>query len=659
MIFLLLTLSLLYSISMYRRTNPSLTRVKKISLALLRFVTLGIVLSFLFFPIFKTSKLYLVKPRALVLIDNSNSMDLPQDDISKARRVSDFFQEIKDDIEKNFTTDYQNFSSRLAGNRNSSDLIASLADVYSQTNEAYQEIFLLSDGHFRNNNFLSLKEYPFKINTFTFPNNDKELLAKIINIRSNRSAYINEESPLLISIENPNQKKLLLEIRNGDKVINTQEITPNNETIIKQLLNLKFSQLGLYELTINLKENAFLHDTAKLVLKVEDKKKEILFLSDSPDWDSKFIKDAIRLDNHFSYQYITAKNRKFYLADKEISLAKALDASQLLIVNNKKRLSLSSDDIKLLSRKISNGLSVFFIGQVINGLEDYYPVERSSIERLYQAKLIPGYASKNYTTFSDFFTKTSDLPPVEYRYFSLKKSAQEIATMDNMDRSPAISTMRLNKAKILHFAINEFWSFSMRNDATLFRELMLNIVRWLSTSDGDNFLVSTDKDGYYFGEKIVFSASILDEKGDYVSQRKLKLDIYTEDKNKILTDYLLWEKDNYKYDLGEIQAGKYHYEVTDIDTKQSRRSDFIVFNNSLESSHLDFNNLALQEISNVSGGFSLGVNELSDIKDKVKRDKISKEVYKEYKILYNNYLLLLVICTFSLELFFRRRWGLL
>jgi len=252
-----------------------------------------------------------------------------------------------------------------------------------------------------------------------------------------------------------------------------------------------------------------------------------------------------------------------------------------------------------------------------------------------------------------------DLPPVKYKYYTLKNSAQEIATLDNMDRSPAITTHQLNQAKILHFGFEDFWRFATRADNEAYQDLMLNIIQWLSSKSGENFIVSTDKDGYYFGETINFNASILDEKGDFISQKKLKLEVKDVDKKVFLSDFLLWKTDRYSYELDDLPAGNYHYQVTDSDSKQVREGDIIIFDNSLEQTHLDFNNVALNEIAGATSGQHFDSQNIAGIKESIKREKIATNLYREFKILYNNYFLLLVISSFSIELYLRRRWGLI
>lgn len=659
MIFLALILSAIFSYILYRKTNPDISRQRKSFLFLLRLVTLWIILSFLLIPIYKVTRVSFQKPKAIVMIDDSASMNIAQESMTKSEQITSLLANIKADLESNFDVKYENFASSLNGSDNSSDVIKSIEDLFVQGEDSSKEIYLLSDGHYVNNSFALLRDYPYKINTFRFANQQEELQPKFLNIRSNRTTFLNDPTPIEITSNIQGNKETTIEIYEGEKKLWSKDLENETGDIAKNLLHLKFETVGLHELTINLQDENEKYDTAKLVIKVNDNKNNITLLTDSPDWDAKSIKDALKLDNRFKYRFIVLKDRKMWEGNKEVQLEDVLRECQLLILNNDKRLLLNPEDSRLISSKINNGLSIFFIGDIVNGLDEFYPVRKTEIDRKYEAKVIPGLASKNYTTFSTYLENFKDLPPVKYKYFALKNSAQEIATMDNMERSPAITSHQLNQAKILHFGFEDFWRFSLRADNDAFNELIRNIIQWLSSKSGENFIVSTDKDGYYFGETVSFSAAILDEKGDFISQKKLRLELVDSNDQMVVSDFLLWKTDEYSYELDDLNAGLYHYKVTDIDTKQTKKGNFIVFNNSLEQSHTDFNNVALNEISRITGGKHNNSSDLPGIKDSLVREKISTNLYSEFKILYNNYFLLLVILSFSLELYFRRRWGLI
>ena len=659
MIFVSLIIASSFSFIMYRKTFPEISIQKKSLLFLLRLLTVWIVLSFLLIPIYKVARISWQKPKAVVLLDNSDSMELLQNNKAKSLIISSFLDEIKDELEKNFDVEYYNFASSLNGSSNNSDLIKSIEELFSQSSNPPNEVFLLSDGYFINNKFSMLRDYPFKINTFMFSNQQIEQKPKLLNVRSNRSSFLNEPIPIEITTNSQGKQDLKIEVKDKNKTLQTKSITNLDSNINKNMIQMKFDKVGLYELTVILSDNNQVYDTAKLVVKVNDNQNNIVILTDSPDWDVKFIKDAIKLDNRFNYRFLTLKNRAIWEGSSEVELSEVLAECQLLILNNENRFLLNVNDSNLVKNKIDKGLSVFFIGDLIKGLEDYYPVKKSEIDRQYEGKIIPGIVAKNFTTFNDYLAEFQDFPPVKYRYYSLKNSAQEIATMDNMDRSPVITTYKLNQAKILHFAIDDFWRFAMRVNSEKYQEFIINIVQWLSSSSGVNFVVSTDKDGSYFEETITFLASILDEKGDFISQKKLKLDIKDENSKEILSDFLLWRTDSYSYELDDLKAGNYYYQVSDYDSKQKKEGNFIIFDNSLENAHLDFNNVALNEISTVTNGQYFASEDIDNVKAGLKREKLSTDIYSEFKILYNNYFLLIVILCFSIELYFRRRWGLL
>lgn len=659
MIILSLILALIYAFLMYRKSYPVLDLTRKALLFTLRTISVWIILMFLLIPVYKVTKEYLQKPQAIVLTDISESMNILQGEVTKREIVTNLKTEIESNISKNFAVEHYDFASTINGNPNNTDLVRSMEELFRISANNESEVFLFSDGYYSNSDFAKLKDYPIKINTFSFPNLDQEQLPKILNIRSNRTTFLNEATPFEIVINKFDYDDLTLEVKSKTKLLFKSKLSATSTLVENKQFSLIFDQVGLHELVLSIQDGQQEYDSAKLVIKVNDDQNKIVILTDTPNWDVKYLKDAINLDKRYTYSFLTVKNRRIYEADNVVQLTDFLDECQLLIINNSTGLNLTAQDLKLLSNKIDKGLSLFLLGEVISGLEDYYPVRASKITREYEGNLIPGLSINRFTTFNNYLKDYNEFPPVKYKYYNLKNSGAEIATMDNMDRSPAISTFQLNQAKILHFSVHNFWRFAMRNDRDKFNDLVLNIVRWLSSQSGENFLISTNKDGYYFGENVKFNASILDEKGDFISNKKLELIVTNSDEENVLTDYLLWQAESYNYELAELVADSYSYKITDIEANNTKEGNFIVFDGSLEQSHTDFNNLALQTIAEITNGVHYDSANVEEIKEGLTREKLAISLYKEYRVLYNNIFLAIFIVCYAVELFFRRRWGLI
>lgn len=659
MIILSLILALSYAFLMYRKSFPVLDLKRKALLFSLRTISVWIILMFLLIPVYKVTKEYLQKPKAIVLTDVSESMNILQGEVTKREIVHNLKAQIESNISKNFTVEHYDFASTINGSPNNTDLVRSVEELFRMSGNNERELFLFSDGYYSNSDFAKLKDYPIKINTFSFPNLDQEQLPKILNIRSNRTTFLNEATPFEVVINKFGFDNLTLEVKSKSKLLLKSNLSANSTLIENKQFSLIFDQVGLHELVLSIQDEQQEYDSPKLVIKVNDDQNKVVILTDVPNWDVKYLKDAIKLDKRYSYNFLTAKNRRVYEADNVVQLTDFLEECQLLIINNSAGLNLAAQDLKLISNKVDKGLSLFLLGEVVSGLEDYYPVRTSNITREYEGNIIPGLSANRFTTFNNYLKDYNEFPPVKYRYYNLKNSGTEIATMDNMDRSPAISTFQLNQAKILHFSVQNFWRFAMRNDRDKFNDLILNIVRWLSSQSGENFLVSTDKDGYYFGEETKFNASILDEKGDFISNKKLQLVVTNSNEETVLTDYLLWKAESYSYELAGLVADSYSYTITDIEANNSKEGDFIVFDGSLEQSHTDFNNLALQTIAEITNGVYYDSANIEEIKEDLTREKIATSLYKEYRVLYNNIFLAIFILCYAVELFFRRRWGLL
>jgi ABC-type glycerol-3-phosphate transport system permease component len=102
MIFFSLLIAAVFSYIMYRKTFPEVPIRQKSLLFFLRLITLWIVLSFLLIPIYKATRVSFQKPKAVVLIDNSDSMELQQNNETKTQIVNSFLEKIKGNLEQNF-----------------------------------------------------------------------------------------------------------------------------------------------------------------------------------------------------------------------------------------------------------------------------------------------------------------------------------------------------------------------------------------------------------------------------------------------------------------------------------------------------------------------------------------------------------------------------
>lgn len=659
MIYLLVAVSLLFSFILYRRTKPEVSLKGKVLLFILRTLSVLIVLVYLFLPIFRRVSTSFEKPKGIILIDNSESMNNKVGEKSKKEISESSYNSLIKSIENSYRTSEYSFASGISGSKKSTDIVKTVKELFSNEDFTGAELFLFSDGYYVNNDFSQLSNYPVTINTFEHKNNSSLSQAKIINVRNSRTSFIDEKVPFEITIEKSLEDTLTLIALNKGRIFYKETIPISDKSVIKKMIINKFKKRGLQEITLQLKSRDEVLDSRKVVVNIEDNKGEIAFLTDSPNWDLKFIKDIVKLDKKFKQKVLVQRKGSIYINQDKVKLAEELEGVSLLVIINNGRIHLSQKERETIKKRVKQGVSLFLVGAPTRGIEELYPVTKSNVTREYETSVIPGFSINDFVTFKDYFKDYQELTPVRYNFYSLKSGAKEIATFDNLEKAPAISYSRLNEARILHFAFHDFWQWKMRTDSAKFTELITNIINWLNSKAGESFLFSTDKDGFYFGENITFRSVILDEKGDYLSGKDLHLEIKDSTGVAVIDDYLVKVQEEYLYEADFLSPGKYQAILTDIDTKQKKQLAFLVLDDNLEKQQDDFNNQALFQLAEETGGQMYSLNNIEQLKGSLKRDKLKKEEVLEYDLVRNISILILFIILFSLELFLRKRWGLL
>ena len=150
MIYLALFIAAIIVFVFYRRTLPELQTNKRYLLLTLRFISISIVLILLFNPVLHFVRSYFEKPTILFLQDNSGSMELTSDGLSKRALLNNSKDSISSEIVSlGYGEESVNFANGLNGEEHSSYLNKTLQELKKEIDlSKVEEIVLLSDGWF-------------------------------------------------------------------------------------------------------------------------------------------------------------------------------------------------------------------------------------------------------------------------------------------------------------------------------------------------------------------------------------------------------------------------------------------------------------------------------------------------------------------------------
>jgi hypothetical protein len=283
-------------------------------------------------------------------------------------------------------------------------------------------------------------------------------------------------------------------------------------------------------------------------------------------------------------------------------------------------------------------------------------VAPSNINKTFRNTITLTKESQQYQTLKG--VNTRNIPPVDFLYANAAPYAKVLASIDNDEKSPAIVFQQLSRGKVLSFPFYNLWRWQMRSESGEYNEFIRNIVAWVSNSADKSFSVQTEKNSYFLGENITIRLTAYDEKLAINRNLSPKLSIYSDKNKTVFEDYLVFSGQDYHKQVSGLSTGNYRYTVVDGQTGGSAEGRFLVSEVGLEGRHRGYNTPLLSYISRQTGGEVIAEEKLSDYvvpKGEVRR------LIKAYEIpIYRHWLTIaLFLLSFTLELFLRRKWGLL
>ncbi|NQV18930.1 MAG: hypothetical protein HQ534_10340 [Armatimonadetes bacterium] len=645
----------------YKKTIPEIGREKKYLLIFLRSISIIAVLILLLNPILYFSQKISKKSEIFFLSDISESMNQKKDEINKIATLKEFKEKIKDKlVSQNYNISEIEFANGMNGIKSSTNLSKTFEDISKKLSLTdVKNIFLFSDGWFRDENLNILDDFNIPIFTFNpnFEITDFDL--EISNLNFNKNAYKNEITPIIVNVSAShfNQKAKVNLIING-KTSQTKNVDFSNDNFQQIIFEQIFEKTGLQpfeiviesdmENEINLANNRF-----PAAIQVLDNRAKILVISDNLNWDVKFILDAVEKNQRWNSDFLL-KDRILKKGRKTTSLSENIKETVVLILINYDFLNLTHIETEIINNFVKNGGGLLIFGKPVTSLIDILPAIHSGIASSFKSTFYFTDESKKFQTF-EYLKNTDEIPPVDYYYVNAKLQAEILAKIENDEQSPAILFNEFENGKVLYFSFNNLWKWQLRNSD--YSDFMTNIILWLSASNTERFVSFTDKYSYFEGEKIMITLTAFDEKLAPITNLTAKL-IIKQNEKKILEEYLLEKRDEYFAEIEELEKGSYRYSIFAEKTEQQTSGNFLITDDNPEARDRGFNQPLLAYISKQTNGKIIDEETLSDFTFPKAISKI-EELKTELPIYRKWYLIAIFLVCFCTELFLRKRWGLL
>jgi hypothetical protein len=132
----------------------------------------------------------------------------------------------------------------------------------------------------------------------------------------------------------------------------------------------------------------------------------------------------------------------------------------------------------------------------------------------------------------------------------------------------------------------------------------------------------------------------------------------TDDNGKIVAEnYMTSDQDKYSSSFSsDLKPGQYKFRITDQNYNLQTTGKFLIQDAQQEKFNLGFNRNNLNFVSRATNGKQFTDPEQLKLPS---APKISKEIEQQIPLYKKWYIIALFIICFSLELFWRRKWGLL
>jgi hypothetical protein len=650
MIFLALILAFAIGWLFYRKTTPQLTPVKRYLLMALRIIVLFIVLLFLLNPIWNYVSKRSNPEKVIILTDNSASID---------EKKRNYFSNIKPIVEKkykqaNYNVVNYTFADGLQGSSNKTYLLKTMAELQKQEDLSNTKIILLfSDGWFQDEELEQLQSLQIPIDVY-YPNQNlvyEDL--SIEEVQHNTKALQDEVNPIVVTAVASHFKGMAeVELQVDGKTVAQKECDFSQKSFDKINFEHAFQETGLKRLTVKIssekinetnEQNNFYYGAVQ----VSKRDFKITILSDKLNWDVKFLKDCIKRQENWQYQTIIPEKYPFQLSPE--NLAKT---NVLIIINNG---TLKIENLDFVENFLKNGNSLLSIGKPLAA--EFSTILGSSFKSARKSSVRISNEADQFTTFQLWRSQQVKIAPLAYYFAKPKAQSQVLAEFNNQQKSPAILFNYFFKGKVLEFLFHDIWQWQMEVENANFHQFFSDILQWLGSSETDRFIAYPSQNSYIQGEEIDIFLQAYDEAYNLIQDLEAKAELFNQDDEKIAQVYMSPQQDRFVANFtSNLEPGHYKFQVSDNRYKLQANGEFIVQKAQLEKFNLGFNRNNLNYVSHISDGSVYhDPKQLSIQKAQIKTQKIEQQIplYKKW------YIIALFLFCFCLELFLRRKWGLL
>lgn len=644
-------------------SRPEISVSRRVLLFLLRFVSLSILLLLLISPIFYYTQRRQLKPVLVVLQDNSASMDLPHGKQSKTKALEPAMLSLVSRYrDAGYAVITHRFANGLEGDKQSSLLGKALTELKgSKELKNLSTILISSDGWLHDESLEPVSQLGQPLIVLADSSSNPYPDLQVTKVQAGRYAWRNEPSSMRAEFMAENYDgPALARLYIGDRLISSQNLNLKSGQLSSLDFTHRFNQTGFFPWRVELSplgnESRLGNNSYPGAIEVLTEKQRIALISDKPAWDNKFTLDAISANPRWTVESYLNREGRIYGKNNQLVSLQTDNLAAWVIVNNGS-LKLDTATANTISSSVQKGVGLLYQGLPVPELSAVNPLQRSNVVSSYQGFINPSAAAVNYPMLEPLSAEVQNIPPVDYYYVTAAPGAEILATINNPQASPAIVVNTTAGMRTLGFSTLNLWRWQMQSGDDNYKKMITNCLTWLCSRSTGGFSAIYNP-SYFLGEEIRIGLRVEDD----IHQTRLnvspRIRILDAGNQEVVSDFLTRDGEEYRFSTFLDKPGTYSFEISDPETKKTAKGRFILGESSLETRDYGYNLPLLSWLANETGGKMLFLSQ-ADSLEIIPGEPLKQISRKELALYKKWWVLSLFILAFCIELYLRRRWGLL
>lgn len=549
-------------------------------LFLLRTLTLFLITILLISPFINLNINKSLKPKVVLLVDNSESIS-SYDGIT-LKKYRETIQEIEEQISDYFEVETHYFSDKLDA-KDSFLLQGNRTDLYNALqssdeihfNENIQSVVLISDGNYNLGNNFNYYNFtnPVECHSLLVGDTSRFFDIEIGNIDFNPLAYLNEKSNINIQLNSEQvlNKKInlsLYEIKtNGaNNLIQSKDIVPNVMSYTENhSFSVKMNQEGIHHYRMIAKclsgEKNCDNNYKDFFIEVVNGKKKVVVFADAPHPDISAMKSALEKNEAFDVRVQILLENTSEIGDIDLAILYQIPSQ-------------FSNRVEFIKKLNEKSISIlYFLGSgsnysVFNQLQSLYQVTP-------QGNLKQDIAPQFNKEFSSFkLTENTQanylkFPPMQSNYLNITTVKQSEVFMfqkigNVTTNKPLISMGFMDNQSIGFVFAENIWKWKMMDYKNFksfdhFDEIIVKMINYLAIKkDKKKFKVHFDKTFFTEKEDINIDAAVYNASYELTNVSDVSIEILGNNKYKS-KGLFLKNGDKYSLNIGSLPPGNYQY----------------------------------------------------------------------------------------------------